>query len=122
MRNRCSTRPPRQERRGVEERPSFAQRIGFRKADERWRLPGQLVGEALQLLPAALDEAFAEQQVARQVADERQLRRHGQIGALRAPPPGPPVRDQARVAGEVADGRVDLQQRDLHVINRQIGI
>src|SRR5262249_31616952 len=54
-----------------------------------------------------------EEEIARQVADERQLGRHREIGAERSGLTER-VENQGSVAGEVADGRVHLQQRNLH--------
>ena len=64
-------------------------------------------------IPAALDEARVEQQIAREISDERELGRDGQVGAHRASL-ADGLGDQARVAGEIADCRIDLQQRNLH--------
>ena len=59
------------------------------------------------------DEGAAQQQVARQVADERELRRDGQAGAL-ASCFARRVRNQPGIAREIADERIDLQERDFH--------
>src|SRR5262249_22293045 len=72
-----------------------------------------LGGQHGQTLPAAGDERRVEQQVARQIAHERQLRRDGQVHAGaggRACAFG----DEPRVAREVADGRVELEKGDFH--------
>ena len=58
-------------------------------------------------------EAGVQQQVARQVADQRQLGRHGQRGAD-ARAAAECFEDEAGVAREVADGGIDLKKRDLH--------
>src|ERR1700687_2006457 len=62
-----------------------------------------------------LDEAAAEQQIPRQIANQRELRRHGQIGSAR-PSLADGTGDQPGVAGQIPDRRVDLQQRDFHVL------
>ena len=50
--------------------------------------PSSSRASACELVPARVDEAVAEQQIARQVADERELRRDREVGAARAPPRG----------------------------------
>ena len=75
-----------QQRRAVEERPPFVGRVRFGQADEHRRQRRQLARERVERVPAAAHEAGAEQQIARQVADQRQLRRDREIGAA-APPP-----------------------------------
>ena len=67
---------------GVEERPPFVRRVRLGQADQHRRTDRRAsrasVASASQL---RAHEAGAEQQIARQVADQRQLRRHGQLGA-----------------------------------------
>ncbi len=106
-----------EKRRGVEQRSSLVRRIRLGQSDERRRAVGERDGEPLEPFPASGDEIAGQQQIARQIADERQLRRDGEIGA---PAPGLARRvgDQARVALEIADRRIDLQECDLH---RQAG-
>ena len=97
----------------VEERPSLVRRVRLGETDERRRQIARIACQLLEHLPAAAHESVAEQQIARQVSDERQFGRHGQVGALRARV-AERVEDEPRVAGEIADRRVDLEQRDLH--------
>ena len=97
----------------VEERPPFVGSIRLRQADEHRRHRSHVGGELAGRAPARVDESWAEQQIARQVADERELRRHGEIGA-EPPGLGERVDNQSRVARQIADGRIDLQKRDLH--------
>ena len=66
--------------------------------------PAQIARESRGDLPAARHEGAAQQQIARQVADERELGRHGQIGALTAGF-ARRVRNQPGIAREVADER-----------------
>ena len=85
--------PVADERRGVEERPAFVGRIRLGQADERRRRPTEVVrASVVERVPASLHEVRAEQQIARQVADQRQLRRDREIGAA--------VRGRARRLGD----------------------
>ena len=59
------------------------------------------------MLPASGDEFEAEEQIARQVADQRQLRRDGEIGAGTSRLTDG-IGNQPGIAGQVADRRVDL--------------
>ena len=105
------------ERRAVEERPSFVGRIRLGNADEHRRHPDGIARQRLQHFAALADERGAEKEVARQIADERELRRHREIGAgVRRF--AQRVHDQRPVALEIANRRVDLQQGDLHVVVR----
>ena len=97
----------------VEQGPSFVRRIRFRQTDEHRREIGRVARQRLERLPAPLHETPAQEQVSREVADERELGRGGEIGAGRGGGPER-VENQPRVAREIADGRVHLQQRDLH--------
>ena len=63
-----------QQNRGVEERPSFVGCVGFRHADQHRRQRLRLARQAGEHVPAPPHEAGVQQQVARQVADQRQLR------------------------------------------------
>ena len=58
------------------------------------------------------DEAGLEQQVLGRVAGDGQLGEHGQVAALRPRPRSSAASDPVDVAVEVADGGVDLAQRD----------
>ncbi len=107
------------ERRRVEQRPSLVGRIRLGQADQHRREVVELARELVQLIPAAPDEAGTQQQIARQVADERQLRRDGEVGAPRARL-ADGVGNQPRVAAQVADRRVDLQQRNFHSVKRYL--
>ena len=78
------------------------------------RRPASVARQRLERVPAPAHEAGAEQEIARQIADQRELRRGREVGAGRDAVPER-VEDQPRVAGEIADRRVDLQQRDFHV-------
>ena len=102
-----------QKHRGVEERASFIRAIRLRQADDDGGAVRERAGERRERVPAAADEAFAEQEIARQVAGECELRRDGQIGALffrreRG------VCDQPRIAGQISHRGIDLKKRDLH--------
>ena len=88
-------------------------RIRLRQSDEYRRLAGQIARKSRGHGPAVGDEGSAEQQIARQVSDERELRRHGEVGALSARF-ARRVRNQPGVAREVADEWIDLQERDFH--------
>ncbi len=59
------------------------------------------------------DERGAEQEVLGRIAGDRELREDDEVGA-RGARLGDPRDDAVTVAVEVADGRVDLGQRDLH--------
>ena len=73
-----------QQRRGVEERPSVVGRIRLGQADQHRRLVGERRAPAsASASQLRCDEAAAEQQIARQIADQRELRRDGEVGAAR---------------------------------------
>ena len=108
------------ERGAVVERPALVGRVRLGQTDENRRERFRVAREPLERLPALSDETRAEQQIARQVADERELGRDSEVGAgLRRP--AQRVEDEPGVAGEVADRRVYLEQRDLHVVVRSVG-
>ena len=102
-----------QQHRGIEERPSRVGGIRLRQSDEYRRLIGEIACKSRGGVPAASDEGSAEQEIARKVPDERELWRDGEIRALAA---GLARRlcNQPGVPGEVADERIDLQERDFH--------
>jgi hypothetical protein len=102
-----------QEHRAVEERPALVGRVRLGQADEDGRQISRLARQRLQRVPASTHECRIEQQVAGQVADEGELRRDREIGAPGARLPQR-IGNQPRVAGEIADRWVDLQQRNLH--------
>ena len=102
-----------EEGRGVEQRSAFLGLIGLGEADERRGAAFQLRAKRLQSIPASRDKAGAEEQVARQVAYQRELRRHRQVGAS-GRRLAHRVGDQRGVAVQIADGRVDLQKGDFH--------
>jgi hypothetical protein len=60
-----------------------------------------------------LHEARAQQKIAGKIPNQGELRRDREIGALL---PGAPRRlgYQAGVARKIANGRIDLSERDLH--------
>ena len=97
-----------QQRRAVVERATLVGRIGFRQPHQHRRTVGEFAGQRIQLRPAPGHEGFRQQEVAGQVADEGKLGRHGQVGTLR-PRLLRGGGNQRRVAGDVADGRIDLQ-------------
>ena len=102
-----------QQHRAVEERTPFIGRVRLGQTDQHRRKSGRVPREGVNRVPAAAHEARAEEQVARQVADQRELGRGGQIGVggrgdLQR------LENQSCVAGEIADRGVDLQQRDFH--------
>ena len=66
--------------------------------------------------PAPPDEPVAQQEIARQVADQRQLRCDGEVGAEARRLAGR-IDDQTAVAVQVPDGGIDLEQRDLHGVS-----
>src|SRR5205814_407174 len=73
---------------------------------DQYRREGRgVASEHRERSPAALDEFGAEQQVARQIADERQLGRHGEVGSGGCGA-AECVENQPGIAGEVADRRV----------------
>ncbi len=86
--------------------------LGVRRPDERDDARGRL-----RHLPGSLrsraDEGGAEQEVLRRVARDRELREHDEVGA-RGARLGDPRDDAVTVPVEVADGRVELSQCDLH--------
>ena len=90
-------------------------RIGLRQPDEHRRLAAQIARESGGGVPAVGDERAAQQQVARQITDQRELGRDRQVGALAAGF-ARGVRNQPGVACEVADERVDLEERDFHSV------
>ena len=100
---------------GVEERSAGVGRIRLGQTHEHGRLAGQLAGELADDVPAPRHEGRAEEQVARQIADERELGRDGQVGA-QAAGLAHRVRNHSSIAGEVADERIDLQERDFHSV------
>jgi hypothetical protein len=107
-----------QQRGAVEQRPPFVGRVRFRKADEHRRKAGGLAREIAEHVPAAADKVAVEQQIARQIADQRQLgrdrqRRVGLAGDSER------VQNKVRVACEIADGRVYLKERDFHSTKRR---
>ena len=86
--------------------------LGVRRTDERDDARGRLRHLTCRLR-SRTDERGAEQEVLRRIAGDRELREHNEVGAGDARLSDP--RDDAvTVAVEVADGRVDLSQGDLH--------
>src|SRR6185369_16702004 len=73
--------------------------------------------DAGQLVLASQDEAAAHEEIARQVAHERQFRCDDEIGALGLRPPGP-TDDQRGVARNVAGGGIDLKKRNSQTCKR----
>src|SRR5258705_9273956 len=77
-------------------------------------------GDQFELLEVVAHERALEDEVLGWVAGQHQLREADDVGALLARA-ADPVDDQARVALEVADDRVDLRERDSqwrsHVFN-----
>ena len=102
-----------QQRGTVEEGASLIRRIRFGEADEHRRQIAGVARERFESLPALPHEARAEEKVARQIPDQRELRCGGEIGAaIRGLPKG--IENAASVTGKIADRRVHLEQRDLH--------
>src|SRR6266850_530329 len=99
----------------VEERPALIGWVALGKADENGRQIDGVPRERLERVPASGDEAVAQQQIARQIANQRQLRRGGEVdaGGRRL---SKRLEDQTRIALQIADGGIQLQQRDLHVV------
>ena len=106
-----------EERGAVEERTPFVGRIRLRHADEHRRQTNGVARQGVERFAALAHERGAQEEIAREVPDERELRRHRQIGAG-VGRGAERVHDQRPVALEIANGRVDLQQRDLHVVVR----
>jgi hypothetical protein len=79
--------------------------------DVQARAVGQLGRQLAQGAGAGRHEGRAQQQVLGRVARQRQLGRQHQLGALRMGLAGS-LGDQAGIAGQVADGGVDLGQGD----------
>ena len=113
MRKRWPTRPSCSSTAVLKSGRPVVGRIGLGQSDEHRWLARQIARESGRGFPALRDEGAAQQQIARQVADERELWRHGQVGAPAACF-ARRVRNQPGIAREVADERVDLQQRDFH--------
>ena len=84
----------------------------MRRADERDDARGRL-RHLRGGLGGRADERGAEQEVLRRIARDRELGEHDELGA-RVARLGDPPDDAVAVAVEVADGRVDLSQGDLH--------
>ena len=74
------------------------------------------LGNDIQLAQVVPNERRLEHQVLGWIAGDRQLGKANHVGARGAGAPDP-VDDQAGVAGQVADRRVDLRERDPHVLN-----
>ena len=85
------------------------------KPDQRPRSRDDASADASAASDAArrVEEAGALEQVARRVAGQGQLREERQLGALPLGR-GRGLEHEPPVALEVADGRVDLSERDLH--------
>ena len=78
--------------------------------------PSRGARDPLQLSDVVAHKRGLEDQVLRRVAGEHELGEADEIGAGR-PRPLDPVDDQPGVAVKVADGRVDLRERDPHHFN-----
>ena len=91
-----------QQHRRVEERPSLVGWIGLRQSDKHRWLARQLARELGRCFPALRDEGAAQQQVAGQIAHERELGCHGKAGAA-APGFARSLRNQRGIAREIAD-------------------
>jgi len=103
------------QRRAVGDRPSGrAGGQAFRKADDHRRARRhQRVRQRRERRRRRVQERGTLEQVARRIAGQRQLGKDCQLGpALLSR--GGRLEDQPPIAGEVADGRVDLSERDLH--------
>ena len=98
------------------ERPGLEEHV-LRHADEHCRQTNGVARQGVERFAALAHERGAQEEIAREVPDERELRRHRQIGAG-VGRGAERVHDQRPVALEIANGRVDLQQRDLHVVVR----
>ena len=65
------------------------------------------------MLLDAIEETFFLEQIARRVAGQRELGKHGHIGARLGSALGK-REDLLSIAAEVPDGGVGLRERDLH--------
>ena len=74
---------------------------------------GGLGGQAFEMLLDALEEAFLLEQVARRVAGDGEFGEDDDVGARFSRAAGEGL-DFAGVAVQVADGGIDLCERDLH--------
>ena len=85
--------------------------VGIDEADDGGDAAQRLLNDALEGPQVIEDEAAAQQQVLGRVAGQRQLREGDEVGAEVAGAVGV-LDDLVGVALEVADGGVDLGQRD----------
>jgi hypothetical protein len=99
--------------RRVEQRTSFIRWVGLGQPDEHGGTAGELRRQLGQRAPAPFHERGTQQEIARQVPGECQLWSHRERGAA-ASGDRRGVRDQLRVAGEIAHRGIDLKERDLH--------
>ena len=86
--------------------------LGERRADER-RDARRSLGDLARRPRGGADERGTEQEVFRRVAGDREFGKDDELGACVARLCDPP-NDAVAVAVEVADGRVDLGERDPH--------
>ena len=85
--------------------------VGRRDSDQHRRSIFKFAGDAAQLLAALAHEAAAHQEIARQIAHQRELRGDDEIGALLARALHA-VDDERGIAADIAGRRIDLQKCD----------
>ena len=96
---------------GIVQRLALAALVARDEADDRRER--EFPRQPVERLQASRYEARVLDEVARRVAHQRHFGENGEGRALRRSPAGR-VQDSGGVAVEVADGRVDLRQRDFH--------
>ena len=100
----------------VEQGPSHFGGVRRRDSDQHRRSILQFPGDAAQLLAALAHEAAAHQEIARQIAHQRELRGDDEIGALLARA-FHAVDNEGGIAADIAGRRIDLQKCDSQAEN-----
>ena len=101
---------------GVEERPALAGGVCLHEPDQRRDIADR-GGDFRQRRFNIGDKAALEEQIARRISGDRQLREYHNLGSL-GDEGTIGVEDTAGVSGKVADGRVDLCEANAHGVWR----
>src|SRR5687768_16891208 len=104
---------------GVVERPADRVGVAIGVADDDVNAAVDTLGNLLHRAEVVVDELRLEQQILRRVADDRQLREDDEVRATRFRA-GRELDRPADVAGNVADGRIGLGERDSHGTIRSV--
>ena len=88
-------------------RPSAVPSPGLGEADQRALIPVTLGGKLIDGTPVGVDEVALQVEVLGRIAGNAELREDDQVDPSVAGAPDP-LPDLARIAVDVADGRVDL--------------